>query len=255
MKNIIFTTISLLFFACSKSSDLPSPTEIRNTDIQNIIDKQIDILPVSTPKQLKIKTIKATYVGLDIVGDFNYIYDDKGRITNVNYVSKNGVGNNILNVIYDESRQAVIENGLSYKTNIEGTIIALADKPDFQSFVYKKGYPLEKNGEYLNNFDSNGNIISSERRGKGKFTFEYTNFPNNIRQDISGIQAFQLNFRDVYSGKFSTNLIKKCTLADGGFANDELIFDYEFDETQRVSKMIVNRASDKKTFIYEYTYF
>lgn len=255
MKKIIFSAIPFLFFACSKSSDLPSPTEIRNTAVQSIIDKQIDILPASMPNQLKIKTIKATYVGSDIVGDFSYVYDSKGRITAVNYVSKTGVGNNILNVIYDESRQTVIENGLSYKTDIEGTVVSLTEKPDFQTFVYKKGYPLEKSGEYLNNFDSNGNIISSERKGKGKFTFEYTNFPNNIRQDISGIQAFQLNFRDVYSGKFSTNLIKKCTLMDGGFANDELIFDYEFDENQRVSKMIVNRGSDKKTFIYEYTYF
>lgn len=257
MQKLLYASIIFLFLSCSKSSNSPlpllSPVESRKNIVQQIISKQVDIQPVNMHEQLKIKTLAMTYIGVNINSNltFNYEYDNRGRITNIN----TGQNDNFLTIKYDDDKKTVTENEVSFKTDNEGKIMALTKEPDYQMFVYKNGYPLERSGIYLNKFDSNGNIIQSER--EGVFTFEYTNFPNNIRQEIARLGAFQLNFRDTYAGKFSTNLIKKCT-ADKVFGmsgKDELTFDYEFDEKQRVSKMTINRLSDKRILTYEYTYY
>ena len=262
MQKLLYASFICLFLSCSKSSNSPSPllsaVESREYAVQQIISTQVDIQPAIMPEQLKIKTL--LFEGIGLVRKYNYEYDSKGRITNITNVSNGNINSFFFEAKYNDEKKTVSENGILFNTDVEGRIVSLADEPTYKTFVYKNGYPLEKSGAYLNKFDSNGNIIRSERKDAlGALVFEYTNFPNNIRQEITSTQAIQTSFRDIYAGKYSTNLIKKCTLDklpnQSVRIEDELNFDYEFDAKNRVSKMTIKRLSDNKFFTYEYTYY
>ena len=69
-------------------------------------------------------------------------------------------------------------------------------------------------------------------------TYEYTDYINNIRQEVLRTTTFHWSFRDLFLGKFSTNLLKSVSFN----GEKALEFSYQFDHLNRVSKVIVNRT-------------
>ena len=257
MKKTLYIAAIALLFSCSKSEVVKQQSylETRNSAVNQILKNQVDILPTIFPEQLKIKTLIVSATHLGTFGRLSYQYDDKNRITNI--ASSSG-GNSFLEVKYDDANKTITENGTKFNVDAAGKILTLANGDNYQMFVYKNGFPLEQSGLFTNIFNSKGNM--TERVGEESFVFEYTDYPNNIRQEIKSASNFQIAFRDEYSGKFSTHLLKKCVgmpLKGMPKMTAELDFNYEFDEKGRVSKMTVGKlfGGTKFAYFYEYTYF
>ncbi len=104
------------------------------------------------------------------------------------------------------------------------------------------------------NYSANGNLLNY----KGAFPaeYEYTNYPNTIRQEVLAPMAVHWTFRDSYLGNFSTNLIKKAVFSKGTANETTLDFSYVFDSEKRVSKVTIDRkdpiGTGKIVYLYNY---
>lgn len=255
MRNLIFTSALLLIFSCSKPAEIAvSLTPIQKENAQLLKD-QVDITPNISPVQQKIKNITVSALHLPLNSFLEYQYDNKDRITNITSIYGATI-QSVLNVVYDDANKILTEYGVKYNMDNAGLIVSTKEDPNEQLFIYKNGFPLRRisGSTFINIFDKNGNIIN---RNAGKVTdFEYTNLPNTIRQEIRSTNSLQLDFRDVYAGKFSANLLKKCSFLTD-LQKDELNFSYELDDKGRVMKMLIDRTWGTLKFVYtyEYTYF
>ena len=122
---------------------------------------------------------------------------------------------------------------------------------------YKNGYLLRSTGVngFKQTYSPEGNLLFREYDNR-KVIYEYTDFPNNIRQEVVNSVAIHWTFRDSYLGKFSTNLLKKVSFSDTEM--NILEYSYQFDEQNRVKVMTIKRTGKftigSATFEYKFSY-
>lgn len=130
-------------------------------------------------------------------------------------------------------------------------------------YFYKNGFLISMANETkLTKFEysSQGNLLSwSGINHQGlttNATYEYTDIPNTIRQEINSWTTPHFPMRGDFLGKYSTHLLKKMTINNtsgisGG--NNTLEFSYTFDTSGRISRITIERSAGAKVF-YEYQY-
>ena len=130
-------------------------------------------------------------------------------------------------------------------------------------YFYKNGFLVSMaNDTKLTKFEYNGkgNLLSwsgiNHQGLNTNATYEYTDTPNTIRQEISSWITPHFSTRGDFLGKYSANLVKKITInAASGASSGTLTLDfsYTFDTNGRISRMIIQRSDGTKVF-YEYQY-
>lgn len=129
-------------------------------------------------------------------------------------------------------------------------------------YFYKNGYLVAITDKlYLTTLKYSGNGDLLEWKGithqgeRVNIAYEYTDYPNTIRQEVTYWTASHLSFRGDFLGKYSSKLLKKAiigvpSLGDNPFVLD---FEYTFDSKGRVSRMLIKRDA-LSDVLYEYRY-
>ena len=247
MKNLNLIAVCFVLLSCKKGI-VESPN---NTNDDNLIIKSVNALPninSTNIVQLPVKNIEYTlsFAGTDKVSKFNqeYTYYTDGRIK--------AFGNeaSVPNFLY-------LNNELQVNSNaFWGTYILDSDglASINSGYFFKNRFLIRDRGALKRTYSKDGNMISYID-GTVNITYEYTDFPNNIRQEVTQTVTPHLSNRDLFLGNFSTNLIKKARFDESGY-KAELNFTYEFDAQNRVNKVIINRLQFdvKSTITYIYNY-
>lgn len=242
MKTLPILFLPLLFFACS-TKDTPSANDSAEKQILADIESKPSILakPVSQKLLSKIEINVQYDKGPTFDYVYNYEYDINGKIKNIQ-----SEGKSILSFSY-QPNELVVSNGsgvINKKYTLDKSGLVQMDNAD-NSFYYKDGYlwlSIGKNG-FANTYSTEGNLLA--RRADGiKADYEYTEFPNTIRQEILSSTSTTLyaTTRDVFLGNFSTNLVKKVQFSEG--ENVTLDYSYQFDAENRVKTMTIRRKSN-----------
>jgi hypothetical protein len=197
--------------------------------------KYIEALPAISSKEIKPNSFKKMNVlvaypfNLKENYTFDFVYDVDGKIKNIKsdkeeYFNFDYTPNSLNRVSSEGKKQYILDkDGLATSAS------------DLGKLYYKNGYFVANSGSIKNHisYSKDGNLI--ERNGG---VFEYTDYPNTIRQDISSSQGIHSTFRDSYLGKYSSNLLKKAQFMEEGGYN--LIFKYELDAQNRVKLMTID---------------
>jgi hypothetical protein len=226
-----------LIVACKDSSQnvMPSPPiDVVNVDAQ--LQAEVKNHPsINAPivEQNKVKNIDV-FLNKRMVSSIQYNYYTDGKIKDVIFGNTNPYEyeykDGILTTNYSKKSYLLDNNGL-----------ALSIKDDAQTkFYYKDGFLLRTNitGDFKYTYSTMGNLTEASI-GNESLNYEYTAYPNTIRQEILKLQEYSNSIRDFYLGRYSTNLIKEIKYN----GSTVMIFEYEFDAQKRVTKVIMNRTS------------
>ena len=146
----------------------------------------------------------------------------------------------------------------------KGTTASTPKREVNTRYFYKNGFLVSMANETkLTKFEYNGqgNLLSwSGVNHQGLTTnasYEYTDIPNTIRQEITSWITPHFSMRGDFLGKYSSRLLKKMTVnTTSGISsgnNNILEFTYTFDGNGRISRMTIQRSDGTKVF-YEYQY-
>jgi hypothetical protein len=251
MKYLLLLIYILGLLACTKEVKEPifNKEELDNQEFIKYIEK----LPEINSPEIKQNLFKK--VDLQIKYSFNlkenfvfdYSYDTEGKIKSIKSDREENFNfeyaPNTLNRISSEGKTAYVldNNGLATRAS------------DLGKIYYKNGYYVLNSGP--NNqrliYSKEGNIVE---RNNAKY--EYTDYPNTIKQDIKSSRGIHSTFRDSYLGKYSTNLLKKAQINDGP-GEYILNFKYEFDAQNRVELMTIEQYQEPSkvtVFVYRFWY-
>ncbi|GGD54687.1 hypothetical protein GCM10011514_18570 [Emticicia aquatilis] len=238
MKTLPILLLPALFFACS-TKDTPNAQDAIEKQILADIDAKPSILakPVSQKLVSKVEVNVQYDKGPNLDYVYNYEYDLNGKIKAIKSNLKD-----IWTFSY-QGNELIVSNGsglINKKYTLDKSGLAQMD-----NFYYKDGYlwlSIGKEG-FANTYSTEGNLIA--RRADGiKADYEYTEFPNTIRQEVvspSSISLYAIT-RDNYLGNFSTNLLKRVQFSEG--ENVTLDYSYKFDAENRVKTMTIRRKSN-----------
>lgn len=255
MKNLLLLSVFIFLASCSSKDATLVP------DPELAILREINLEPEINAKvidQLNFKKIELKMtLGLgnnaatsNIIYDFEY--EVNGKLKTVKENNKN-----FMNIIYKTNEIDIDIDNLktSYQINKDNVINNTSTGES--KYYYKNGYLLRNiigRNELKKTYSSTGNLLNYED-SSDKGVYEYYDYPNNIRQEILRPTATHWSFRDTFFGKFSTNLIKKISFNN----KTTLTIKYEFDNQNRVSKMIVDRIIEQNElasgkFEYSFSY-
>jgi hypothetical protein len=186
-------------------------------------------------EQNKVKMILGSPNGA-ITSSVKYQYDyfADGRIKSI------GSGNgNLVDIVYSNGLVVSNYDGKSYNLDNNG-LAKSANDNDKTKFFYKDGFLVRTNkpNDFKLLYSSTGNLIKASK-GDESLDYTYTDYPNNVRQEILKMQEYSNTIRDTYLGRYSTNLIKDISYNGLIVAT----FEYEFDSQKRVTKITMNRKS------------
>jgi hypothetical protein len=183
----------------------------------------------------------------------SYTYYPEGKIKSISEG-----GSMLYNFAYDKNLLTIQKGENIEQLRLDDNGKALGPQIEFKDidYYYKNDFFISTSENFSidKTYSANGNLLSFKQKDiTGKF--EYTDLPNNIRQEVLSPQTFHLSFRDLYLGKFNTNLIKKAEFNLAG-ENSILDFSYEFDSNNRPIKVTINRnaESGKAVITYELIY-
>lgn len=253
MKTVSILLLPVLLFACSKK-DAPSANDSAEKQILADIEAKPTIVakPVSQKSVSKVEINVQYDKGPSIDYVYNYEYDLTGKIKAI----QSG-GKNFLSFSY-QPNELVVSNGsgvVNKKYTLDKSGLAQIDNSN-NNFYYKDGYLWISTGieGFANTYSSNGNLLA--RRADGiKADYEYTEFPNTIRQEVLSSTSISLYAitRDSFLGNFSTNLVKRVQFSEG--ENVTLDYSYQFDTENRVKSMTIQRNGiGKATFQCVFSY-
>ena len=212
--SILFPVLILLACSGNNTSVLPLSEE---DEIALFIQKQSEI---SDPivQHLPFKKLVATLIINGITDSTKYSkytrlfdYYPNGKLKAI--ISPGINGNDIDYYTYENS--TLKYSGLYYgfiplfNLDQDGLVANRQAENTKDRYYYKNGFLLRAVGR-LNIkrvYSISGNLLSSEDNGSMK-TYEYTDYINNIRQEVLRTTTFHWSFRDLFLGKFSTNLLK-----------------------------------------------
>lgn len=129
-------------------------------------------------------------------------------------------------------------------------------------YFYKNGYLVAMTDKlYLTTLKYSGNGDLLEWKGtthqgeRVNISYEYTNYPNTIRQEVTYWTTTHLTFRGDFLGKYSSKLLKKAVISVPSLSGSTFVLDFEytFDIKGRVSRMLIKRDA-LSDVLYEYRY-
>jgi hypothetical protein len=129
-------------------------------------------------------------------------------------------------------------------------------------YFYKNGYLVAIVDKlYLTTLKYSGNGDLLEWKGithqgeRVNISYEYTDYPNTIRQEVTYWAASHLSFRGDFLGKYSSKLLKKAVVGVPSLGGNTIVLDFEytFDNKGRVSGMLVKKDTGPNA-LYEYRY-
>ncbi len=242
MKALHILLLPALLFSCSKK-------EVSNErdDIEKQILADINSKPSILAKSVSQKSVSKIEINvqydkgpnLDYV--YNYEYDPTGKIKTIQ-----SAGKSFLSFSY-QPNELVVSNGsgiVNKKYTLDKSGLAQVDNSE-NNFYYKDGYLWISTGKegFANTYSPEGNLLA--RRADGvKIDYEYTEYPNTIRQEVLAYNTISLYAitRDNFLGNFSTNLLKRVQFSEG--ENVTLDYSYQFDAENRVKSMTIRRKSN-----------
>jgi hypothetical protein len=220
-----------LFLSCKDSNQTISPS----VDYDSQLLEEVKTHPsINAPviEQNKVKNIDVT---LKVGGtaspysiQYDYYFDGKIKSMSLN--------NKLLQEYVYKGNTLIADK--SFVLDQSGFAQGLQDNSQTK-FFYKDGFLLRTNiaGDFKYTYSTTGNLMKTTL-GNESLNYEYTDFPNTIRQEILKLQEFSNSARDLYLGRYSTNLIKEIK-----FNNlTVMTFEYEFDSQKRVTKIKMNRT-------------
>lgn len=242
MKTLPIFLLPALIFACS-TKDTPNAQDAIEKQILVDIDAKPSILakPVSQKEVSKVEVNVQYDKGPNLDYVYNYEYDLNGKIKAIKSNLKD-----IWTFSY-QGNELIVSNGsgvVNKKYTLDKSGLAQVDNSE-NNFYYKDNYLWLSTGKegFANTYSSEGNLLA--RRADGiKIDYEYTEFPNTIRQEVLSPSSITLyaTIRDNYLGNFSTNLLKRVQFSEG--ENVTLDYSYQFDAENRVKTMTIRRKSN-----------
>lgn len=258
--------LTLALSACEKigSEETPTPTvpELtlaeqakKYTDEHAAIQGPVPLVVNALPKSVKVTLgpfISSYSFGYDSQNQWISIVDDQ-------------IGSSGFSITYDPVARKATGGNISFQLNQEG--LAESGVGFFENgkaannqYFYKNGYLVSiadsKNLTKMK-YSSNGDLLEwsgvTHRGDKTQNVYEYTEYPNTIRQEILGWATPQFSFRGDFLGKYSSRLLKKAVINENTGINITMDFTYSFDSKGRVSKMQIKRSDDQEVQ-YEYSY-
>lgn len=242
MKTLPIFLLPALIFACS-TKDTPNAQDDIEKQILADIDAKPSILakPVSQKEVSKVEVNVQYDKGPNLDYVYNYEYDLNGKIKAIKSNLKD-----IWTFSY-QGNELIVSNGsgvVNKKYTLDKSGLAQVDNSE-NNFYYKDNYLWLSTGKegFANTYSPEGNLLA--RRADGiKADYEYTEFPNTIRQEVLSPSSITLyaTIRDNYLGNFSTNLLKRVQFSEG--ENVTLDYSYQFDAENRVKTMTIRRKSN-----------
>ena len=239
----------LFFISCSHKDNSVTPSSDKITEEQIIEEiKNQPTIKAEFVAQLPVKKIEVSGMIGGIPNayganyDFDYFTNGKLKVVKAN-------AKDFIVVDYNNDKLNITTNEALAKYDLGSDNLVKNTTDGSQKYYYKDGYLvriLKKENTLKNIFSVDGNLKTYEDNNTIA-TFEYFDFPNNIRQEVLRSEAIHWTFRDDYLGKFSANLLKKATFKSllGDASTTTLEFSYQFDQEKRVNKMTVSRMNDK----------
>ncbi len=225
--NSLLIFLAFTIFSCKKNEKVPLNFPDDISFLEEIKNYPSIIQPPI--KQLSVSKIDINWGWGKSSIKFDYF--DDGRIKNIS--------GTIPDKTFEYYDNQLITGQEVFKLGENG--LATMNLSIKAKYYYKDGFLLRvENNAFKLNYNSIGNLIDYSDKMYNA-SYEYTDFPNNIRQEVLQSQLLIWNYRGDYLGKFSTNLIKKATFSGIFGAPEILNFKYEFDDLKRVKKMIIER--------------
>ena len=247
MKNQLYTLLifAALIISCKdKTADTVLPKGPS-------IEEEIDQLPPINAPQIEQLQVKSMDVSLKLKSSnsgpvnftLSYNYDQAGKLTSV-FDGKAEIRK------YAYSPAEVVLSSGEDKTvyKLDENNRAIQDSRDYY-YYYKNGFLVKSNTNTTSSYSytSDGDLLkytATANHGdvnlNREASYSYYDIENNIRQEVLGTVTFHWTFRDSFLGNYSTHLIKTAYIKEGS-EESILSFTYEFDDQNRVSKVIIDR--------------
>ena len=219
----------------------PSPISV---DVENQILEEIKQQPDITAKVVKQLPFKRMDILLSLGSGSNtasakHNYEIE-YLTNGKNKTIKADNKEMISIDYGTSQVSVNKGSSIDKYELGNDNLAKNTVDGLQKYYYKNGYSSRTNSTsnpFIKNYSKDGNLTHLETYTE-KSNYEYYDYPNNIRQEVLRPEAIHWGFRDDYLGRFSTNLLKKVVFINSATTLD---FTYQFDNNNRVLKMIIER--------------
>lgn len=242
----------------------PDPMAVLREKAEKITMQQSAIEATEVP-QLVLKSATLTLREKQdlIFPPYNFAYNTQNSLISI------ASGNeSFWKIAFAGDQASLIYNGLVQEFTLDNT--GMGEKADV-TFEGKKSeiHYLYKNGYWVSAYSTDGKLTSRiyskegdllqwqivDKNGDIKYraTYEYTDIPNNIRQEVDRWEAPHFAFRGDFLGRYSTHLLKKATINNTEILN----FNYNLDEKNRVSTNTVSRTQgtfELPLAQYRYTY-
>ncbi len=237
-KHLIPILLLGLSVSCKDSSQNVSPSNpstpiVGISDYDAQLQEEVKNHPsINAPivEQHKVKNIDV-FLMKRMATSLQYDYYADGKIKNVSFGNSNPQ-----EYIYKDD---VLIANKSYQLDNNGLAQSIKDNAQTK-FFYKDGFLLRTNiaGDFKYTYSTTGNLIKASI-GNKSLDYEYTHYPNTIRQEILKLQEYSNSIRDFYLGRYSTNLIKEIKYN----GSTVMAFEYEFDAQKRITKVTMNRTT------------
>jgi len=253
-KYLLSITLSaLIFSACKENTTTPTVAE-------DAILKEVKALPEITQPLINQAPFKKIDMELLLPNNpqavkysYSLDYYSDGKIKSISEGGKD-----MYRFDYQKNNLTIQETDMAFNIKLSDNGLAEYNQGTNSTdrYYFKNNFLIKRRDRLTEdfNYSANGNLLNY----KGAFPaeYEYTNYPNTIRQEVLAPMAVHWTFRDSYLGNFSTNLIKKAVFSKGTANETTLDFNYDFDGENRVSKVTIDRKDPIGTgkIVYLYTY-
>lgn len=229
-----------LFLSCKDSSQTVSPAVSPTIDYDAQIKEEIkNHVSINAPviEQNKVRNIGVNRIieGRATSYSFQYDYYSDGKIKSVGLDNQNPLE-------YTYKDGTLVDNYSKKSYLLDNAGLVQGFKDDSQTkFFYKDGFLLRTNiaNDPKYTYSQTGNLLTASFPGNNVLNYEYTDYPNTVRQEILKMLEYSNSVRDLYLGRYSTNLIKIIKNNNTTL----MTFEYEFDNQKRVTKITMNRTT------------
>lgn len=266
--NILLMAVALGISACTiiATEEPPTPTtpeltlaEKAKKYAEEHPDIQTPVIVSKLPKSVKVAIGSAF-----LIGNYNFEYNSQEQLVRI-LTEKSPVFEITLDQNARKANSTFAKQEMAFLLNQEGLaessdgILNNGNKVKNQYF-YKNGYLVGMSDDfYLTKlkYNANGNLLEwngvTHQREKVLISYEYTDYPNIIRQEITSWITPHFTYRGDFLGKYSSNLLKRAVITQGSSGSYTLNFSYTFDTEGRLSSMLIKRDSEGDV-LYEYSY-
>jgi hypothetical protein len=267
MKKYFLLLVVISIVGCKSDNSGITPTDpmVSFREKAQAVALQQNSIEVPEVPQLALKSVILTLREKNEMTfpTYNFAYNSQNSLVSITSGTEGfwslALNGNQASLKYDESIQEFIlgNNGLGEKANI-----TFEGKKSEIHYLYKNGY-------WVSSYNTDGDITSRIYSQKGDLlqwkivdingnikynaTYEYTDIPNTIRQEVNRWEAPHFSFRGDVLGKYSSQLLKKVTINN----TSTLSFDYKLDDKNRVSSSTISRTQgtfELPVAFYSYTY-